>query len=1048
VNPTAAVLFAPNQLLENSMMMLYRNRLAGQFAFVSLFLIVPFFAFISAASLHAQKPAIDFSYAGFEGGQPLPAVAAAVRIAPSGHDDQAAIQQAIDDLAARPANEHGFRGAVVLAAGRFHINSQILLRTSGVVLRGAGEGKTILVAEGSSRRPLIEAGSWRAPRTMAPVAVVADAPTGARLLQLASVRGLAVGAHVVITRPSTAEWIAAIGMTNMPGKFGSLLLDWKAGSRDLVWDRVVESVNVQANTILLDAPITMALEKRWGGGLVAAADAGDTVSHIAVEDLLLESSFNPANPLDEEHSWIAIQFNRVEDGWVRNVSAKHFASSAVRVNSRARRITVVDCHSLAPVSELAGYRRQSFVVNGQQILVARATAEDGMNDFASGMLAAGPNVFLDCIAHRAHAASGAFESLATGVLYEQVHVPDAALELVMDLSRAQGAGWTAANSLLWNADAPEVDALGPPDAANQVVASAHPLFAEQLFARTHRTLHDLFTADLAMLNADQTLPLSAAVVALPLAAIEVPLKVAIEGGRFVLDGRVQWGESQTEAWWKGDIAAATAMGSTGSSITRFMPGVTAPGQTEDLAELADRLHAEGATSIQVNPGLWYDRRRDEHTMERRLDANVWAPFFESPWSRSGQGKAWDGLSRYDLSRFNPWYFERHKAFAREAARTGLLIFYDLYNTHNVLELGPHWMDYPWRPANNINNTGLPEPPPLRHEDRNDVGNEFFSVTTANMRTLHRAYILHTLDELGDQPNVIFGVAYQYAGPLGFQQFFLDTIAEWEQLHHKSIRVALTTSKQTTDAIMADPVRNREVAVIDMRYWQTQPDGLLFAPVAGVNRAFREQIMKAYPGYMDLPPTTTEVLAYQSIRAYRSRHPQVALMPMINGGGILPVLMAGAAGPSALHGKPEDAVLLASAKDCTPTTDAIPRDCAQPFATRAMASDSVVRSIVCRYLSTDLARMEPVDGWTADPEHTWVLAQPLAPGAAALPLQALPVLINSISGPAVELFHKITPHAALWINPRSAEERPAAAEAAGSSVRFSKPDSGEWLLLLR
>lgn len=1010
-----------------------RTRFAGRLACV-----LAVSAAVLAARAQSSNPttnavAIDFSTAGYQAGAPLPGVAAVLRVAPSGGDDTAQIQQALDRVALRPLDARGFRGAVTLAAGRFRVQGQLQLRATGVVLRGAGVGKTIVVAEGTSRRALIEAGASQPPQTAVPVAVVQDALAGARELRVASVDGLKTGTPIVVTRPSTAEWNGVIGMTELPGKFANILQDWKPGSRNLQWDRTVVAVHAESNTITLDAPITMALEKRWGGGTVAVVAGNDAIERVGIEDLTLESAFNAVHPMDEEHAWIAVQIDNLRDGWVRNVVARHFVSSAVRINNRARRITVLDCQSLAPVAERAGYRRQSFVANGQQVLVARCVGEEGMNDFAVGMLAAGPNVFLDCTARNASGNSGAFESLAAGILYEQVRVPNARLQITLDLTRAQGAGWTSANSLLWNSTARSLDALGVPGAPNRVVERAPPLFAAQLARRTGLTLDALFAAPVSTADRDTAAPLfHAAGVHAPSA--EPQHTFEIEGGRFVLDGRISWGESETEAWWKGDISPLTAPNATGASITRFMPGVTASGETEDLAALASHLKQLGVTSIQVNPGLWYERRRDSHTMERRNTADVWAPFYESPWERSGKGTAWDGLSRYDLTHFNPWYFARHRSFAQQAARQGIVVFYDLYNAHNVFELGPHWMDYPWRPANNINNTGLPEPPPLRYEDRNDVGNEFFSTAYAPLRELHHAYILHTLDELGAEPNVIFGVAYQYAGPLSFEQFFLDTVAEWEQQHNRRVRVALTTSKPLTDAIMADPVRRRDVAVVDMRYWQYLPDGTLWRPEAGINRAFREQIMTAFPKYMDLPPETTEQLAYRSIREARAQYPRVALMPMVNGGGILPVLMAGGAGASALRNPPPADIMAASAKvECSPTADAIPRDCAPPSASRAQASDTLMARFVCQYLSTALMWMEPQDGWTADTANTWTLAT----------VDGATVLIDSLAGERVELRHKVKAGKALWFNPRTGEEQAATARADA----YTKPDSGEWLLLL-
>jgi hypothetical protein len=1011
-----------------------RIHFAGRFALVFAVLVAALA--LQAESLQPSNVAIDFSTAGYGAAAPLPQVQAALRVQPTGADDTLLLQQALNALATRPLNAQGFRGALVLAAGRYHVQGQLVLRASGVVLRGAGVGKTIVVAEGNSRRALICAGADRAPQIAAPINVISDAAAGSRELHLASISGLKVGAAIVITRPSTAEWVATIGMTNLPGKFANILQDWKPGSRNLLWDRTIAAIDPARNTITLDAPITMALEQRWGAGTVALVTGNQPVERIGIEDLSLESAHDAVNPLDEEHAWIAIQMDNLRDGWVRNVVTRHFVSSAVRVNNRARRITVLDCQSLAPIAERAGYRRQSFVANGQQVLIARCLGEEGMNDFATGMLAAGPNVFLRCTARNALGASGSFESLAAGILYEQVSVPDSRLQLMLDLSRAQGAGWTSVNSFVWNSSAKIVDVLGAPGSPNRTVESATPLFATQLAARTGLTLEALFAEPTSNL-ADTAAPLFHAT-AQPAAAPAPQPSFEIVGGRFVIDGRVGWGESDTEAWWKGDISPLTAAAASGSSITRFMPGVTGPGETEDLAALARHLKQLGAVSIQVNPGLWYERRRDSHTMERRNTADVWAPFFESPWARSGQGTAWDGLSRYDLTRFNPWYFARHRAFAAEAAQQGIVVFYDLYNTHNVLELGPHWMDFPWRPANNINNTGLPEPPPLRYEDRNDVGNEFFSAATPQLRELHRAYILHTLDELADQPNLIFGLAYQYAGPLSFQQFFLDTIAEWEQAHHKRVRIALTTSKASTDAILADPERRKLVSVVDMRYWEPLPDGSLWAPEAGINRAFREQIMAQFPGLMDLPPETTEQLAYRAIRDYHARYPELALMPMVNGGGILPVLMAGAAAPSALRNHPPAAIMDISAKlDCSPTTDAIPRDCAPPSLDRVQADDAVVASFVCQHLATKLMKMEPQDNWTASPESTWTLAAS----------DASTILIDSLSGTQVELHHAVAVHRALWLNPRSGAEREAKAQSGVSNPTFTKPDSTEWLLFI-
>jgi hypothetical protein len=273
--------------------------------------------------------------------------------------------------------------------------------------------------------------------------------------------------------------------------------------------------------------------------------------------------------------------NHVEDAWVRNITARHCVSSAVRADQRARRITIQDCRSEAPISEQGGYRRQSFLIYGQQVLIYHCHSELGMNDFATGLLAAGPNVFLDCDATGSLEPSGAFEGLAAGVLYERVQVPDSRIQLLLDQTRAQAAGWTAANSLIWNSSAKSLDAMGPYDGLNYVVESPQPLYETELNARG---LH-LPASSAPTKPANEQAPDFHDVTRQP--SVKLPQHpFEIVNGYFVVDGKIAYGASQNDAWWHGNTSPAVSGALTGSSITRFMPGQTAPGLTEDLTSLS------------------------------------------------------------------------------------------------------------------------------------------------------------------------------------------------------------------------------------------------------------------------------------------------------------------------------------------------------------------------------------------------------------------------------------------------------------------------------
>ena len=960
---------------------------------------------VAAMACAAQTP-IDFSYAGYAAGSSRPPVIrAAISVRPSGGDDTALLQAAIDRAGAMPAGADGFRGAVQLNPGKYLIGGHLEMRTSGVALRGIGD--VVVAATGSSRRTLIEIGSRNGPAAGAGVAITADAPAGARTLTVADASTFHTGDRVIVTRPSTVEWITALHMRGLPGTYANQRLDWAPGSRNLIWDRTVESVS--AGAITIDSPITTALEKRYGSGTIARVTADAPVAHIGLENLTLESETADGKPKDEDHSWIAVALDHVEDAWVRAVTARGFAGSAVRVGPRARRITVEECRARNPISELAGYRRQNFLVEGQQVLVRECESEAGMNDFATGLLAAGPNVFLNSASTGSLGPSGTFESWASGVLYEHVQVGGSGLRLDNDSSRAEGAGWTAANSIAWNCEGGFIDVKGPEGAENSMLQSNQPLYDTLLAKR----LNGRVPAETPLPTAATRLPDFKFA---PKAAAAPPVRrVEIVNGRFVVDGKTIWGGMINDGWWRGQEVPASALDVGGVALTRYVPGRTGPGLTEDLSALAAKMVNDGTPFYQAIPGLWYDRRRDEHSTNSRPDANVWAPFYEMPWARSGEGLASDGLTQFDLTHFNPWYFGRLREFAELSDRNGLVLYYNLYNMHNTLEIPPHWVDYPWRPANNINDTGLPEPPPFAGNQLH-VGNQVYDVANPVRRELHKDLILRALDELGTYPNLFFNAGFQFAGPLAFQEFFQDTVADWQKRTGKPVRLQMATSKDITDAILANPDRARQVSVIDMRYWEYTKGGELFAPKGGQNLAFRELIRQAFPGFSDTPPDTTPQQVYRQVREYHDKYPDKAIVAWHGGAGPIPVLMAGGAqaimrNPAGGHGQGKQ----------------LDRTTLDPF--------------VHEHLADVLMKMQPRDGRLEAPENNWCMADQ----------SDAAVLLYSLTGDAITLAAplKQAAYTALWFDPRTGATRPFDGPIAHTAgAKLPKPTAEAWLLLLR
>ncbi len=114
------------------------------------------------------------------------------------------------------------------------------------------------------------------------------------------------------------------------------------------------------------------------------------------------------------------------------------------------------------------------------------------------------------------------------------------------------------------------------------------------------------------------------------------------------------------------------------ALTRYIPGQTGNGLTDDLCDLTDEMKARHHVAFEQNYALWYERRRDDHERVRRMDGDVWTPFYELPFARSGKDTAWDGLSKYDLTKYNNWYWNRLKQFADLADQKGLVLVYQNY----------------------------------------------------------------------------------------------------------------------------------------------------------------------------------------------------------------------------------------------------------------------------------------------------------------------------------------------------------------------------------
>jgi hypothetical protein len=155
-----------------------------------------------------------------------------------------------------------------------------------------------------------------------------------------------------------------------------------------------------------------------------------------------------------------------------------------------------------------------------------------------------------------------------------------------------------------------------------------------------------------------------------------------------------------------------------------------------------------------------------------------------PWVRSGPGEALDGKPRFDLSRFEPAYFERLRSRVAAAGKRGIYVSVMLFEGWGLMhgnlrrapaEAGWAWRSHPFHPSNNVNAleiAGADAASGRVHTLRNPAVNE-----------LQAAYIRKVVDTVNDLDNVLYEVINE-GGEKEWNWWVIDTIREHERTKPK------------------------------------------------------------------------------------------------------------------------------------------------------------------------------------------------------------------------------------------------------------------------
>lgn len=161
-----------------------------------------------------------------------------------------------------------------------------------------------------------------------------------------------------------------------------------------------------------------------------------------------------------------------------------------------------------------------------------------------------------------------------------------------------------------------------------------------------------------------------------------------------------------------------------------------------------------------------------------------------PWVRTGPGLALDGKPKWDVTRFNPEYFQRIRDRVAAAGRRGIYVSVMLFNGWSLEGKGSKALNDPWRghpfnAANNVNGID-------GHRDPLPGGAASHSLLLPRVLAVQEAYVRHVVDAVNDLDNVLYEISNESdTTALAWQNHMVDLIHAYERTKPHQHPVGIT-----------------------------------------------------------------------------------------------------------------------------------------------------------------------------------------------------------------------------------------------------------------
>ncbi|MDP8244128.1 MAG: DUF6298 domain-containing protein [Candidatus Hinthialibacter antarcticus] len=136
-----------------------------------------------------------------------------------------------------------------------------------------------------------------------------------------------------------------------------------------------------------------------------------------------------------------------------------------------------------------------------------------------------------------------------------------------------------------------------------------------------------------------------------------------------------------------------------------------------------------------------------------------------PWLRTGPGEATDGKPKFDLSKFNPEYFNRLRERVAAAGQKGIYVSIMFFEGWGLQHVNQALDFHPFALNNNINGT---------NGDTNGDGKglEIHELGNDKVLEIQKAYIREVIDQVNDLDNVLYEISNENHPPSTEWQYHL------------------------------------------------------------------------------------------------------------------------------------------------------------------------------------------------------------------------------------------------------------------------------------